>query len=493
MRSLRLQLRLAMFGISVLAVLCGAGNTQSLPAGQIIDTIECEGSPNQSYALYLPRAYTPETKWPIMYALDPGARGKVPLEHLQQAAESYGFILAGSNNARNGPFGPIYAAVMAVWNDTHRRFSLDPERIYAIGFSGGARAASAFAQITASPVAAVIGCGAGLHPRLQPQEMNAGYYLGLVGNEDFNYLEMTRVGRRLEEKGVSHRIVVFKGGHDWPPVEVCGRALGWLEALAMRDGLRSRDEQLADRILEAELGRAEEWDRNGNVYLAARAYAVLLDVFKGAAALDAVEKRMVGMQQDERYDIQRRQEQDAQKNEQAQVDGYRRMLVRIEEQPPGSEDALSRLLSDAGLGRHREEAGKSADPESAARAVRLLFGLEMDARGKAIHYLEKKDHRRAVVFLKIALKANPGVITRRLVLNYYLACAYAVAGSDEDAIAALKSAVADGFEDAAVLEGESNFDSLRERSEFKEIVRSLRPKKDKRMIPIETVRPEEGI
>ena len=474
---LRSPLRLAVFGIGVFAALFGAGNTESLPAGQIIDTIECEGSPDQSYALYLPSAYTPERKWPILYALDPGARGKVPLEHLHQAAEAYGFIVAGSNNARNGPMAPLYTAVMAMWNDTHRRFSLDPKRIYAIGFSGGARAASAFGQITANPMTAVIGCGAGLHPMLQPQEMNAGYYLGLVGNEDFNFLEMKRVGRRLEEEGVPHRIVVFEGGHEWPPGEVCGRALRWLEALAMRDGLRPRDEQLADLILEAELVSAEEWEKNGRVYQSARAYAVLVDVFKGAVALDAVEKRMGGMQQDEQYDIQRRQEQDALKDEQALVDGYRRMLLRIEEQPPGSEDALSRLLSDAGLGRHKEEAGKPADPESSARAVRLLFGLEMDARGKAIHYLEKQDHRRAVVFLKIALKANPGVAPRRLVLNYYLACAYAAGDSGEEAIAALKGAVADGFEDAAVLEGESYFDSLRERPEFKEIVRSLRQKK----------------
>jgi tetratricopeptide (TPR) repeat protein len=444
----------------------------------VIEKVVCEGSPDQSYALYLPRGYTPDSKWPVLYALDPGARGSLPLKHLWQAAETYGYIVAGSNNARNGPFAPIYAAVMAMWNDTHERLSLDPTRIYAIGFSGGARAASAFAQITASPVTAVIGCGAGLHPSLKPQEMNTGYYLGLVGNVDFNYLELKRVDRRLDKAGVPHRIVIFEGGHDWPPAEICGRALGWLEALALRDGLRKGDESLAGGILEEELGIAEAWLENGRIYDAARAYTMLAEVFPENPALGDVGDRMSRLMKDERYALQRRQEQEALEKEQAMVDGYRRVLTGIEGQSQISEETLPRILTELGISRHKEEAGGQDDPEASARSARLLFGLEMDARDKAFSHLRGKDLRKAIVFFRIALRANPGESSRRLVLHYYLACAYALAGNKDGALDALKAAVADGFQDPVELEKESSFESLRETAEFMRIVHSLKQKKE---------------
>jgi hypothetical protein len=46
--------------------------------------------PSQSYALYLPSNYSPRWSWPVIFAFSPIARGRVPLERLQEAAESEG-------------------------------------------------------------------------------------------------------------------------------------------------------------------------------------------------------------------------------------------------------------------------------------------------------------------------------------------------------------------------------------------------------------------
>ena len=47
---------------------------EPLPRGRVIEKIVCKSAPDQSYALYLPAAYTPEKRWPVLYALD--ARGR---------------------------------------------------------------------------------------------------------------------------------------------------------------------------------------------------------------------------------------------------------------------------------------------------------------------------------------------------------------------------------------------------------------------------------
>ena len=68
------------------------------------------------------------------------------MERFQEAAEKHGYLVAGSNNSRNGLFEPSLAAMDAMWRDTHSRFRIDARRRYAAGFSGGARVA-AFQQI----------------------------------------------------------------------------------------------------------------------------------------------------------------------------------------------------------------------------------------------------------------------------------------------------------------------------------------------------------
>ena len=134
---------------------------EQLPKGQITEKVVCGAVATQSYAVYLPSNYTPTRKWPILYAFDPGARGKFPVERFKDAAETYGWIVAGSNNSRNGPMQASVDAWKAVWADTHERLAIDEGRVYTTGFSGGARVAVMLAHLCGDCIAGVIGSGAG--------------------------------------------------------------------------------------------------------------------------------------------------------------------------------------------------------------------------------------------------------------------------------------------------------------------------------------------
>ena len=70
--------------------------------GIIVDTIKCKKNQKFSYALYLPDHYNPIIKWPVIYIFDPAARGSLAVKNFKQAAEQYGYIVACSNNSRNG-------------------------------------------------------------------------------------------------------------------------------------------------------------------------------------------------------------------------------------------------------------------------------------------------------------------------------------------------------------------------------------------------------
>ncbi len=218
---------------------------QSLPSGTIVDDVKCAADQTQSYALYLPSQYTPDRQWNLLIAFHPGARGRAMVEKYQAAAERYGYIIAASNNSRNGPWSVSAAAVKAMTVDLSQRFSINPQRVYATGMSGGARVAMELALANTS-VAGVIASSAGF-PDSQARASVKFAVFATAGTDDFNYLEMRLLDRKLKSP---HRLVIFDGGHTLPPDSVAMDAIEWMELQAMKTGSRQRSDELIDRLLE---------------------------------------------------------------------------------------------------------------------------------------------------------------------------------------------------------------------------------------------------
>jgi predicted esterase len=224
-----------------------AARAQDLPRGQLIDDVTCLADPAQSYALYVPSNYSPDRPWSLLIAFHPGARGRAMVEKYQAAAERYGYIVAGSNNSRNGPLAVAAASVRAMSADLSRRFLIDANRVYLTGLSGGARVAMEMAIEKRNHIAGVIASSAGF-PDGQPRSSVPFAVFGTAGTEDFNHIEMRMLDRKLTSP---HRLAIFDGGHTLPPDAVALEAIEWMELQAMTSGRRTRDEALIDRLLDA--------------------------------------------------------------------------------------------------------------------------------------------------------------------------------------------------------------------------------------------------
>jgi pimeloyl-ACP methyl ester carboxylesterase len=208
-------------------------DAQEFEIGKVYPKICCAADSSQSYALFLPSNYDKNTPCPVLVLFDSHGDGLLPVNLFSNDASKSGFIVAGSNNSKNGmtleETTAIYRNVLA---DLTSRFTIEKKAIYLGGFSGGSRVAAA-AAITEGGVAGVVGCGAGL-PNLNQKPQTPFSYLAVVGNQDFNLTEMMQLDESLEKAGYQHHLLLFDGIHQWPPKELIPDIFTWLRFDAMR-------------------------------------------------------------------------------------------------------------------------------------------------------------------------------------------------------------------------------------------------------------------
>lgn len=441
------------------------------PPGQIVARVACDADPEQSYALYLPTSYTESRTWPILYLYDPRKRGPVAAERFRDAAERYGWILAASNNTQSdGPAAPNVVAMKAVWLDTHHRFRIDPGRVYAGGFSGGARAAVLLALQTEGGVAGVIAAGAGFPDGSAPAKGMRFALFGAVGNLDFNYGEMRRLDRTLGSLGATHRLAVFDGPHSWCPAAVCAEGVEWLELQAMKSGRRAKDPAVIQRLLRERLERVAADESAGRLAEAFRRSAEAAEDFRGLAdvkeaealqdrlgRLDAVRQEIAGEE--------RRAE-----TERITTDRLLRELsAALASDPPLPLRAIANQLQVARL---RKEAGAGPSGASRFTAARVLEALYVQSAFYLPRdFAAKHDFLRAELATGIAAELKPD---RAGVVFYDLACFRALAGDRKGALATLHDAVGKGFRDVATLEADPDLAVLRDDNGFRALVADLK-------------------
>jgi len=270
-----------------------ASQTTEIAKGQVLEKIICAGTPDQTYALYLPSNYSPDKKWPVLYAFDPGARGKNPVERFREAAEKFGWIIVASNNSRNGPMQPSIEAWNAIVKDTHARFAIDDARVYVAGMSGAARLAIYLASRCLDCAAGVIACSAGLPEGVMPSPAWHFALFSTAGIDDFNFAEVKGTEEPLSKAGMTHRTEVFTGRHEWPPSSVMMEGLEWMELQAIKTSKRPADANLIESSWQRKMQQAGALEDAKQIYDAYLIYLALDNTYKGLRDVAQVEQKIL--------------------------------------------------------------------------------------------------------------------------------------------------------------------------------------------------------
>lgn len=189
----------------------------TLQIGKVYKNIKGLNDSTLNYSAYFPKTIDKKTNLSVLFLLDPHAEGYTPVNLYKSLADKYNYLLVGSNNSRNGmAMKEFNKHLTSLISEVKKRYPIAENAMFAGGFSGGAKMAIFCAEQFPEIIGAVA-CGASLS---KPIDSEPNYYFaGIVGNKDFNYLEMRQSFAMFDRFGFDYTSTIFDGRHQWAPLE----------------------------------------------------------------------------------------------------------------------------------------------------------------------------------------------------------------------------------------------------------------------------------
>jgi len=422
------------------------------------DTVICASDPSQKYTVYIPSNYTPTKKWPVIYFFDPHGAGNFPLTLYKELAEKYGYIIAGTYGSKNGQQWPVTEkAAQSMMQDSWQRLSIDNNRMYTFGFSGGARVASSVALYDGG-IAGVALCGGGF-PERSPNFRQSFAFIGFVGDRDFNYTELEQLNKQLDGSELPHQLIVYHGKHQWPPAPEAEQAFQWFDMSAMKLHLISKNDSLL-KVLEQkfvkEADKAHRQNKSVDEYFA---YKKMINYLGGLVDIAKY------------ADIAK----DLEKSDKVQQ--YLRDEQTNEEQEMKVQSQFINYLSDketdwwvSAVKQMKEFIKKDSLAPVALQNQRLLSYLSLASYMGASQAFKSQNDVATAHFLDIYNIVDPTNPEH----SYLYACLYAKENNTAKAFSSLSDAVRLGFNDVRRMERDSNFVTLKDAPAFKELVEKIK-------------------
>lgn len=425
--------------------------------GKVIPVVKCNSDTLVNYALYIPSSYDSHKKWPLIIAFDPHAAGSMPVNLLHEEAERRGYLVAGSNNSKNGmEFSDVRMIYRILLDDITSRFEVDTALIYLIGFSGGGRVASSLAW-TEGGVAGVISCGAGLSSNGQPPKHSFSF-LGIAGTADFNRAELSSLDPELEKAGFIHHFIEFEGGHEWPPRDIVTGIFDWIGFDAMRTGKIPTNRSAVNRFIDRNDSLANSPSLAGDPYEQWKVYVKMKHFLQGLTDITALDGIVNQLEKDSSVIQKQKEAEDQLKLEESLRQKYSGLLREPDPDFWKTESARLKSLAEK----------RSADSKPQVYK-RILGFLSLSAYMYSSKSLKQNDLEAAQKYVEIYRLVDPGNSEHR-----YLAAVIAARKHNrEEVLKALAAARELGFKDKARLLADPDFSDSKSDPEFEAIVNQL--------------------
>ncbi len=431
--------------------------------GRIIDRISCKKDSLHTYSLYLPSTYDPAEKWPVLFIYHASGLGKQSVQTFQEAAERFGYIVVGSYNFRNGSMLQAVEAATILFEEIPQRFSVDENRYFTSGLSGGARMASSMA-INMPNVIGVIASAAGFNSAIPPASGHDYMYVSVMGREDFNYAELIQTHDKLDRLEIPNRMISFDGRHHWPPSDQLVEAMAWLEIFSMKKELKVPQLDFIQSFKDGVIARAKEQVLNEELVEAKLLCNRASNVLQGLTEIEEIHELV---QEIDKIKGLKKQVKSRSRLFQSELADQQLILKELSK-PSTDSGELSSEWWKTSLSQWLRTSRNGRSEKDRHRAQRLLNFTAIYALPYGGNHLRQRQLDKAIHYYQIVHWSHPDLPD----LTYLMAKLYALNGQRQNAIEYFKKAMDLGYPEEFD-DKEAVFSRLKDTSEFQSLLGSM--------------------
>ncbi len=271
-----------------------------------MDSLSISEGVSETYSLFLPSNFNTDKTWPLLLVFDMEGRSLQALRLFSSVAEEQGYILAGSNNVSDTlSIADNILVTSRLLSSIKSILPIASNRVYSAGFDSGGRMAG-LVPVFINNISGVLSCGSAFPNTELLSSTNRFHYIGIVGNEDYNYTDMIDARRMMNTLRFTNQLYVFKGGHHWPSTDLLGRALSHFTIAAMGKKLIGVDENLIASAYTKDLSSFEMLENSGTFLQAERHLNDMLLIYRPHRSIDTLRSLRKSLRKNKQFKNQQR-------------------------------------------------------------------------------------------------------------------------------------------------------------------------------------------
>ncbi len=432
--------------------------------GGVTDSLAIPGFPGETFAMYLPRDYSAEKNWPVIFAFDPNGRGANTASLFRLAAENQQYIIASSNiNLKTSSIDSIVKKATSLMNHILSSFPVDPLLVYSAGMGEGAQVGSTLPLIY-NKMAGVMAIGNSFVNPNYLDKKSPYMFIGVAGKKDYMVYEMENYLRFYDELKFPTDVYYFDGKeNEWPEAQVINSAVTGFTLEAIKSGKRPANLDFVQKLFEEEMNYVESLRRTRRYFAAFEVLERMEEKYGNFDLDDSIE--------DKQKEIKRGSGYRTQKNE------FRRAIAFEKEQQQEYEyllqtDIITVNFQNIGWWAYQvDELNKLKETEETAKsnmAHRLLGYLDFVSKKEFKNVIESNASVDTKIFISVLRTAinkdDPEAYLKIISLA-------ALEGDSETALMYLEDLLKTGYSDMETLYNIEGALDLQFTPEFNELVK----------------------
>lgn len=409
---------------------------------------------NINYAYYLPENYDSTKKYPVIFFFDSHAKGSLPIDKYKKISSQYNYITVGSNNSKNGLPQQEYSNIISsTFKDAISKLQIDTARIYTMGFSGGARIAILSAYETGK-VKGVVACGASF-PFTPSGKLNFNF-LGIIGNQDFNYLEFENIKPILDKINANYQITNFNGIHEWPSDSIFEEAVLWFECNAMKNNSTIKDDEIINKTISLFENQISNNEKFNNFYFAYLKTITLINYIDNLTDISEYSKKLNALKANSEV-----------KKSLKEIEELKVSELTIQKSYYSAFQAKDTTWWETELKNIELKCDKNTLRGQMFYRIKNFLGIMCFSNCNAAN------KQANISLLKNTLFVYKNVSENNPDYYYFTACLYGLINNQKAAIEHLSKAIELGFNDIAKIQNEFAFNLIRGSREFSDLINNI--------------------